>query len=165
MVQLFIISRPSSRGHLDIAGIDAQNKYGLHTVTVRLVPALFGLATVGLVTLMRRRLGTAGALSAVLSLLLARSTLLLALLYPRNSLRLFHPRIGYCGLAGLRSGIPFTWCWVTFGSLAFRNQGNGDYFCGCTFDCPSVNAYLSATQKRIGPRQTTERANHVNCGR
>ncbi len=45
-------------------GAAAQDKYGLHTVTVRLVPAIFGLATVGLVLLLRRRLGSVGALCA-----------------------------------------------------------------------------------------------------
>jgi uncharacterized protein (TIGR03663 family) len=45
-------------------GESAQNKYGLNTVTVRLVPALFGLGTIWLVLLLRRRIGTVGTLSA-----------------------------------------------------------------------------------------------------
>lgn len=47
-----------------VFGVSAQNTYGLHTVTVRLVPALFGLATIWLVLLLRRRLGTVGTLCA-----------------------------------------------------------------------------------------------------
>ncbi len=45
-------------------GPGAQNTYGLNTATVRLVPALFGLATIWLVLLLRRRLGTVGTLCA-----------------------------------------------------------------------------------------------------
>jgi uncharacterized protein (TIGR03663 family) len=45
-------------------GPSAQNAYGLHTVTVRLVPALFGLATIWLVLLLRRRIGNVGTLCA-----------------------------------------------------------------------------------------------------
>jgi uncharacterized protein (TIGR03663 family) len=45
-------------------GPSAQNTYGLNTVTVRLVPALFGIGTIWLVLLLRRQLGTIGALSA-----------------------------------------------------------------------------------------------------
>jgi uncharacterized protein (TIGR03663 family) len=47
-----------------LSGESAQNTYGLNTVTVRLVPALFGLATVWLVLLLRRQLGNIGSLSA-----------------------------------------------------------------------------------------------------
>jgi len=42
----------------------AQDKYGLNTITIRLVPALFGLATVWLVFLLRRQIGSFGTLAA-----------------------------------------------------------------------------------------------------
>ena len=45
-------------------GEATQNNYGLNTVTVRAVPALFGLATIWLVLLLRRRIGTVGTLCA-----------------------------------------------------------------------------------------------------
>jgi uncharacterized protein (TIGR03663 family) len=45
-------------------GEAAQNAYGLNTVTVRAVPALFGLGTIWLVLLLRRRIGTIGTLCA-----------------------------------------------------------------------------------------------------
>lgn len=47
-----------------LLGESAQNTYGLNTVTVRLIPALFGLATVWLALLLRRRLGNVGSLCA-----------------------------------------------------------------------------------------------------
>ena len=47
-----------------LSGPNAQNSYGLTTVAVRCVPALFGLATVGLVFALRRNLGTIATLSA-----------------------------------------------------------------------------------------------------
>lgn len=49
-------------------GTAARDSYGLTTVTIRLVPAFFGLATVGLVFLLRRRLGTVATLAAALML-------------------------------------------------------------------------------------------------
>ena len=45
-------------------GLNAQDQYGLTTVAIRCVPALFGLATVGLVFTLRRNLGTIATLSA-----------------------------------------------------------------------------------------------------
>jgi uncharacterized protein (TIGR03663 family) len=47
-----------------IFGPSAQNSYGLTTFMIRLVPALFGIGTVGLILLLRRRLGSIGSLSA-----------------------------------------------------------------------------------------------------
>lgn len=49
-------------------GVVARDHYGLTTITIRFVPALFGLATIGLVFLLRRRLGTIATLSAALLL-------------------------------------------------------------------------------------------------
>lgn len=45
-------------------GTHVQNTYGLNTIAIRLVPALFGVATVGLVLTLRRNLGTIATLSA-----------------------------------------------------------------------------------------------------
>jgi len=45
-------------------GPSAQNGYGLTTVAIRFVPALFGLATVGLILTLRRNLGTIATLGA-----------------------------------------------------------------------------------------------------
>jgi uncharacterized protein (TIGR03663 family) len=47
-----------------IFGIPAQNTYGLTTVAIRLVPVVFGIATIGLIFLLRRNLGTVASLSA-----------------------------------------------------------------------------------------------------
>lgn len=49
-------------------GKAAQESYGLTTVAIRMVPALFGLATIGLIFLLRRRLGTVATLTAALLL-------------------------------------------------------------------------------------------------
>ena len=49
-------------------GVAARDHYGLTTITIRFVPALFGLGTIGLVFLLRRRLGTIATLSAALLL-------------------------------------------------------------------------------------------------
>ena len=49
-------------------GTVARDHYGLTTFTIRLVPAVFGLATVGIVFMLRRRLGTIATLAAALLL-------------------------------------------------------------------------------------------------
>jgi uncharacterized protein (TIGR03663 family) len=49
-------------------GVAARDHYGLTTFTIRLVPAVFGLGTIGLVLMLRRRLGTIATLSAALLL-------------------------------------------------------------------------------------------------
>ena len=49
-------------------GKAAQETYGLTTFAIRMVPAFFGLATIGLIFLLRRHLGTIGTLSAALLL-------------------------------------------------------------------------------------------------
>jgi uncharacterized protein (TIGR03663 family) len=49
-------------------GKQAQETYGLTTVSIRCVPALFGLATIVLIFLLRRRLGTIATLTAALFL-------------------------------------------------------------------------------------------------
>jgi uncharacterized protein (TIGR03663 family) len=49
-------------------GTAARDHYGMTTFTIRLVPAVFGLATIGLVFMLRRRLGTIATLSAALLL-------------------------------------------------------------------------------------------------
>jgi uncharacterized protein (TIGR03663 family) len=49
-------------------GVAARDHYGLTTFTIRLVPAVFGLGTIGLVFMLRRRLGTVATLSAALML-------------------------------------------------------------------------------------------------
>jgi uncharacterized protein (TIGR03663 family) len=52
-------------------GKSAQENYGLTTVSIRLVPALFGLATIVLIFLLRRHLGTIATLTAALLLALS----------------------------------------------------------------------------------------------
>jgi len=49
-------------------GTVARDHYGLTTFTIRLIPAVFGLGTIGLIFMLRRRLGTIAVLSAGLLL-------------------------------------------------------------------------------------------------
>jgi uncharacterized protein (TIGR03663 family) len=49
-------------------GAVARDHYGLTTFMIRLVPAVFGLGTIGLIFMLRRRLGTIATLSAALLL-------------------------------------------------------------------------------------------------
>ena len=52
-------------------GKSAQDTWGLTTVAIRLVPVVFGLATIGLIFLLRRHLGTIATLTAALLLALS----------------------------------------------------------------------------------------------
>ncbi|HET6671457.1 MAG TPA: flippase activity-associated protein Agl23 [Pyrinomonadaceae bacterium] len=70
-------------------GTAAQDKYGLNTITIRLVPALFGLATVWLVLLLRRRLGAIGALAAAALLAVSPGAVYLSRYYIHETLFVF----------------------------------------------------------------------------
>lgn len=70
-------------------GASAQNNYGLTTTTIRLVPALFGLATVGLIFTLRRNLGTIATLGAALLLAISPGAVYLSRYFIHETLFVF----------------------------------------------------------------------------
>lgn len=70
-------------------GTSAQNAYGLTTITIRLVPALFGLATVGLIFTLRRNLGTIATLGAALLLAISPGAVYLSRYFIHETLFVF----------------------------------------------------------------------------
>ena len=70
-------------------GTGASETYGLNTIVIRLVTALFGLATIGLVFLLRRRLGTVATLAAGLLLAISPGAVYLSRYYIHESLFVF----------------------------------------------------------------------------
>ncbi|MCM3869422.1 MAG: TIGR03663 family protein [Pyrinomonadaceae bacterium] len=74
---------------LRLFGESAQNKYGLNTVTVRAVPALFGLGTIWLVLLLRRRIGTVGTLCAAALLAVSPGAVYLSRYFIHETLFVF----------------------------------------------------------------------------
>ena len=70
-------------------GTAAQDKYGLNTITIRLVPALFGWATVWLVFLLRRHLGSIGTLSAAALLAVSPGAVYLSRYFIHETLFVF----------------------------------------------------------------------------
>jgi uncharacterized protein (TIGR03663 family) len=70
-------------------GESAQNTYGLNTVTLRLVPALFGLATIWLVLLLRRHIGTIGSLCAAALLAVSPGAVYLSRYFIHETLFVF----------------------------------------------------------------------------
>ena len=72
-----------------VFGTSARETYGLNTVTIRLVPALFGLATIWLVLLLRRRIGTIGTLAAALLLAISPGAVYLSRYFIHESLFVF----------------------------------------------------------------------------
>lgn len=70
-------------------GINARETYGLNTITIRLVPALFGLATIWLVFLLRRRLGSVATLSAALLLAISPGAVYLSRYFIHETLFVF----------------------------------------------------------------------------
>jgi len=70
-------------------GSSARDTYGLTTFTIRLVPALFGLGTIGLVFLLRRRLGTVATLSAALMLAVSPGAVYLSRYFIHETLFVF----------------------------------------------------------------------------
>lgn len=72
-----------------LLGESAQNTYGLNTVTLRLVPALFGLATIWLVLILRRHIGTIGSLCAAALLAVSPGAVYLSRYYIHETLFVF----------------------------------------------------------------------------
>jgi uncharacterized protein (TIGR03663 family) len=70
-------------------GTTARENYGLTTFTIRLIPALFGLATIGLVFLLRRRLGTVATLAAALMLAVSPGAVYLSRYFIHETLFVF----------------------------------------------------------------------------
>lgn len=70
-------------------GASARDTYGMTTFTIRLVPALFGLATIFLVFLLRRKLGTIATLSAGLMLAISPGAVYLSRYYIHETLFVF----------------------------------------------------------------------------
>ena len=72
-----------------LGGQNAQNNYGLTTFAIRCVPALFGLATVGLVFTLRRNLGTIATLSAAFLLAISPGAVYLSRYFIHETLFVF----------------------------------------------------------------------------
>jgi uncharacterized protein (TIGR03663 family) len=70
-------------------GANAADAYGLNTVTIRLVTVFFGLATIGLIFALRRRLGTVATLVAALLLAISPGAVYLSRYYIHESLFVF----------------------------------------------------------------------------
>ena len=70
-------------------GNTARDNYGLTTFTIRLVPVLFGLATIGLIFLLRRRLGTIATLAAGLMLAVSPGAVYLSRYFIHETLFVF----------------------------------------------------------------------------
>jgi uncharacterized protein (TIGR03663 family) len=70
-------------------GTNARDTYGLTTFTIRLIPAIFGLATIALVFLLRRRLGTIATLAAGLMLAVSPGAVYLSRYFIHETLFVF----------------------------------------------------------------------------
>lgn len=102
-------------------GPNAQNNYGLTTVAIRCVPALFGIATIGLVFTLRRNLGTIATLSAAFLLAVSPGAVYLSRYFIHETLFVFFalgivvaslkyyedPHPVYLILAALSAGLLF----------------------------------------------------------
>ena len=70
-------------------GNTARDNYGMTTFTIRLIPVLFGLATIGLIFLLRRRLGTVATLAAGLLLAVSPGAVYLSRYFIHETLFVF----------------------------------------------------------------------------
>ena len=70
-------------------GASARERYGLTTFTIRLVPAVFGLATIVLVLLLRKRLGTVTTLAAGMMLAVSPGAVYLSRYFIHETLFVF----------------------------------------------------------------------------
>src|SRR4030095_4823011 len=72
-----------------ILGTDAQNNYGLTTTVVRLVQALFGIATIALIFTLRKNLGSISTLAAALLLAISPGAVYLSRYFIHETLFVF----------------------------------------------------------------------------
>ena len=70
-------------------GSTGRDNYGMTTYTIRLIPVLFGLATIGLIFLLRRRLGTITVLAAGLMLAVSPGAVYLSRYFIHETLFVF----------------------------------------------------------------------------
>ena len=70
-------------------GNSGRDNYGMTTFTIRLIPVLFGLATIGLIFLLRRRLGTITVLAAGLLLAVSPGAVYLSRYFIHETLFVF----------------------------------------------------------------------------
>ncbi|HEX9424632.1 MAG TPA: flippase activity-associated protein Agl23 [Pyrinomonadaceae bacterium] len=70
-------------------GPNAQDKHGLTTVAIRCIPALFGIASIGLVLTLRRHLGTLATLSAAFLLAISPGAVYLSRYFIHETLFVF----------------------------------------------------------------------------
>jgi uncharacterized protein (TIGR03663 family) len=70
-------------------GSAARDNYGMTTFTIRLIPVLFGLGTIGLVFLLRRKLGTVATLAAALMLAISPGAVYLSRYFIHETLFVF----------------------------------------------------------------------------
>ncbi len=70
-------------------GTSMQNSYGLTTIAIRAVPALFGLATISLIFTLRRNLGTIATLSAAFLLAISPGAVYLSRYFIHETLFVF----------------------------------------------------------------------------
>lgn len=70
-------------------GNTARDNYGMTTFTIRLIPVLFGVATIGLIFLLRRRLGTITVLAAGLMLAVSPGAVYLSRYFIHETLFVF----------------------------------------------------------------------------
>ena len=102
-------------------GPNAQDSYGLTTIAIRCVPALFGIATVGLIFTLRRNLGTIATLAAAFLLAISPGAIYLSRYFIHETLFVFFtlgivvaavkyfedPRPVYLILGALSAGLLF----------------------------------------------------------
>ena len=70
-------------------GSTARDNYGLTTFTIRLIPVLFGLGTIGLVFMLRRNLGSVGTLAAGLMIAVSPGAVYLSRYFIHETLFVF----------------------------------------------------------------------------
>jgi uncharacterized protein (TIGR03663 family) len=72
-----------------LGGVEARDKWGLTTFNVRLVTVAFGIATIGLALMLRKRLGKIGALSAAALIAISPGAVYLSRYFIHESLFVF----------------------------------------------------------------------------
>ena len=131
-------------------GPAAASTYGLNTITIRLIPALFGVATIYLVLLLRRQLGSMATLSAAALLAISPGAVYLSRYFIHETLfGLFTVGLVIAGLNYFKDGSPIYLLLASISAaLLFATKETAIISVGVLFIASGLTVYYRRLRQR-----------------
>ncbi|HLE63783.1 MAG TPA: flippase activity-associated protein Agl23 [Pyrinomonadaceae bacterium] len=131
-------------------GPAAASTYGLNTITIRLIPALFGVATIYLVLLLRRQLGSMATLSAAALLAISPGAVYLSRYFIHETLfGFFTVGLVVAGLNYFKDGSPIYLLLASISAaLLFATKETAIISVGVLFIASGLTVYYRRLRQR-----------------